>query len=294
MVDEIRCVAPVGDHCGEAATWSPDENRLYWCDVNRFLIHALDPATDAVMSWYFDEPVVALALTNKRETLLVALASHLILWNSRTDARTDHGFKLTDFPRARLNDGRAGPNGEFWIGSMSNNVGSAGEALQAWEGEGRLFCIRKGSDPHVFKSGIGISNTLCWSPDLSHFYFGDSLKNAVWSYDYRDGSIANERPFLEGFARGNPDGSAMDADGYLWNCRFGGSCVVRVAPTGEVDRVVEMPVRNITTCAFGGKDFRTLYITTATILGGHRDRLGGSLFALSADVPGLPSFRFEI
>ena len=120
------------------------------------------------------------------------------------------------------------------------------------------------------------------------------MKNVVWSYDYDGGGIANEQSFFEGFGRGNPDGSAMDADGYLWNCRFGGSCVVRVAPSGEIDRIVEMPVRNITTCAFGGKDLRTLYITTATILGGHRDRLGGSLFAMEVATPGLPSWPFKL
>lgn len=294
MADEIVCVAPVGDHCGEAATWSPDEHRLYWCDVNRFLIHALDAGTHAVSSWLFDEPVVALALTDKPGTLLVALASRLILWNPKTDKRADHGFRLTDFPRARLNDGRAGPNGEFWIGSMSNNVGAGGEALEAWEGEGQLFCVRKGEAPRVFKSGIGISNTVCWSPDLRVFYFGDSLRNAIWAFDYKGASIANERPFFERFGRGSPDGSAMDAEGYLWNCRFGGNCIVRVAPSGVVDRIVEMPVRNITTCAFGGDDLRTLYITTATILGGYRDRLGGSLFAMRVEVPGHESWRVEV
>ena len=294
MTNELRCVAPVGDHCGEAATWSPDDDRLYWCDVNRFLIHALDTRTNAVESWFFDEPVAAIALTDKTGTLLVALASRLILWDPRSDARTDYGFALSDFPRARLNDGRAGPNGEFWIGSMSNNVGAAGQALDAWEGEGRLFRIKKGVDPRVFKSGIGISNTVCWSPDLNRFYFGDSMKNAIWVYDYEQGVISGERPYFERFERGTPDGSAMDAEGFLWNCRFGGNCVVRVAPSGDVDRVVEMPVRNITTCAFGGDDLRTLYITTATIVGGHRDRLSGSLFAMDVDVPGLPSWRFQL
>jgi sugar lactone lactonase YvrE len=86
----------------------------------------------------------------------------------------------------------------------------------------------------------------------------------------------------------------MDAEGYLWNCRFGGNCMVRVAPSGAIDRVIEMPVRNITTCAFGGPDLRRLYITTATILNGHRDRLGGSLFALEVDVPGMESFHVQL
>src|SRR5437667_8070381 len=79
------------------------------------------------------------------------------------------------------------------------------------------------------------------------------------------GTIANQRPFLEGFARGLPDGSTVDSAGYLWNCRFFGGCIVRVAPDGQIDRVVEMPVKNITTCTFGGPDRKTLYVTTASI-----------------------------
>jgi sugar lactone lactonase YvrE len=79
-----------------------------------------------------------------------------------------------------------------------------------------------------------------------------------------------------------------------WNCRFGGSCIVNVAPDGKVDCVIEMPVKNVTTCAFGGEDLRTLYITTASILGGDADRLSGSLFALDLDVPGAAAFRVKV
>ena len=86
----------------------------------------------------------------------------------------------------------------------------------------------------------------------------------------------------------------MDAEGYLWNCRFGGSCIVRVAPDGTIDRVIEMPVRNITTCAFGGVELRTLYITTASILTDPSDRLAGSLFALDVSVPGAAAFRAKV
>src|ERR1700729_3106447 len=113
----LRCVAPVGDHCGEAATWNADESRLYWTDVNRFLIHRVDEE-GAVSSWLFDEPVVALSLTDRPGTLLVALGSRLILWRPADASRDDFGFDCSLWPRARLNDGRAGPRGEFWIGSM--------------------------------------------------------------------------------------------------------------------------------------------------------------------------------
>lgn len=294
--DRIRCIAPVGDRCGEAATWNEEDNVLYWSDVNRFLVHALDAQTDSVRSWFFDEPVVALSLTEKRDELLVALGSRLILWNKRTDARRDHGFRCAGWPDVRLNDGRAGPGGEFWIGSMANNVGQHGEANEAVAGKGELYRVNSGGPPKLFRGKLGISNTVCWSPDRRSFYFGDTMKNTIWVYDY-DGpamSISGERPFFSGFSRGHPDGSAMDSEGFLWNCRFGGSCIVRVAPDGTVDQVIEMPVRNITTCAFGGADLRTLYITTASILTDPSDRLAGSLFAVDVDVPGAAAFRARV
>jgi sugar lactone lactonase YvrE len=118
----------------------------------------------------------------------------------------------------------------------------------------------------------------------------------IWVYDYDQatGAIANERPFLEGFARGLPDGSAMDSEGYLWNCRYYGNCVVRVAPDGRIDRVVEMPVQNITTCCFGGADLTTLYVTTASAHAPPGDRLAGSLFSIRMGVKGQPENRFSL
>jgi sugar lactone lactonase YvrE len=290
-----RCVAPVGDRCGEAATWDPQAHALYWCDVNRFLIHRLD-AAGAVVSWHFDEPVTALSLTERPDELLVALGSRLILWRPADDSRRDHGFRCEGWPAARLNDGRAAPNGDFWIGSMGHNVGPCGEALECPPGLGMLWRLRRGAEPSVERRDLGISNTVCWSPDARTFYFGDTLRDTIWAWDYDpvSGAIANERLFFSGFGRGAPDGSAVDSAGRLWNCRFGGGCVVCVAPDGSVERVVEMPVRNITTCAFGGDDLKTLFITTAAMLTHAGDRLAGSLYALAMETPGLPGFRARI
>ena len=123
----------------------------------------------------------------------------------------------------------------------------------------------------VEKSGIGITNTFCWSPDSSSLLFRRHADEHDLCLGLRPGrghASANERPFFADFERGLPDGSAVDRDGYLWNARYGGGCVVRVAPDGKVDRVVDMPVDNITTCTFGGADLKTLYITTARSLSG--------------------------
>jgi sugar lactone lactonase YvrE len=291
----LRCVVPIGDKCGEAATWDEREAVLYWCDVNRFLIHRM--ARDGgVRSWFFDEPVTALSMTERDGVLLVALGSRLLLWTPATDARDDWGFALGDHPGVRLNDGRAAPNGDVWIGSMANNVGPNGEPGDVVGRKGVLMRFQGRPEPSVFKRDIGISNTVCWSPDQRTFYFGDTPQNTIWAYDYDavSGDISNERVFFSGFDQGVPDGSAVDAEGFLWNCRFDGRCVVRVAPDGVVDRVVEMPVRNITTCAFGGPGFATLFITTAGMMTTPDDRLAGSLFALDAGVSGLPGFRAKV
>lgn len=292
----LRCVAPAGDVCGEAATWSADEDRLYWTDINRFLLHRMDRRTEAVTTHFFDEPVTALSLTDAEGVLLVALGSKLVLLTVETDRREDLGVRLPDAPQARFNDGRTDPAGTFWIGSMGNNVGLDGEGLDVVDGLGRLFRLRGRGPLETVEEGIGIANTVCWAPDGRTFYFADTLRNRVQAYpfDPATGTLGTPRSHFEGFARGAPDGSAMDAEGYLWNCRWGGACVVRVAPDGSVDRVVEMPVRNVTTACFGGPGLSTLYITTAAADRAPGDRLAGSVFALETGTRGLPENRFRI
>ena len=148
----------------------------------------------------------------------------------------------------------------------------------------------------VHRRDVGISNTLAWSPDGRRFYFGDSLANTIWTYDYdrATGAIANERVFFANFERGLPDGSAMDAEGYLWNCRYYGGCIVRVAPDGKIDRVIDMPVKNITTCTFGGADLKTLFVTTASADAPPGDRLAGGLYAIKCEVRGQAENKFRV
>ena len=290
-----RVVAPVGDRCGEGALWDAAGNAVWWCDINRFLVHRLTAADGAVRTWLFDEPVVALALTSDPATMLVATGARLILWNPTTDERRPQGFALDGWPTLRLNDGRPDPAGRFWIGSMRNNVGAEGEVLPAGGTDGVLFCI-DGEGTTVHRDGIGVSNTLCWSPDRRTFYFADTLANVIWAHDYdmASGTIGAPRVFFEGFHRGWPDGSSIDSEGYLWNCRFGGGCIVRIAPDGAIDRVIDLPVTNVTTCTFGGPGLRTVYVTTANAGAPERERLAGSLFAIDSSVAGMPEHRFAL
>jgi sugar lactone lactonase YvrE len=290
------CAAPAGDRCGEGAVWHAAHSAVYWTDINRFLIHRFTLNDRCVRTWFFDEPVTAVTLTDRDDVLAVVLGSSVILWEPGPDLRHKPIFSLEGWPKVRLNDARPDPRGSLWVGSMRNNVNPDGSSGGFGGKDGILFRVDPNGDVTTHRREIGISNTLAWSPDRRRFYFGDSLANVIWSYDYDSatGIIANERPFLQDFERGLPDGSTVDAEGYLWNCRYYGSCIVRVAPDGKIDRVVEMPVRNITTCTFGGEDLKTLFVTTATADAAPSDRLAGSLYAIQCEGQGLPENRFRI
>jgi len=276
--------------------WHDEGQSVYWTDINRFLIHRFDPANESVKSWLFDEPVTAVLLTDRDSTFAVVLGSRIIFWEPSSDSRRDQGFRLPGWPLVRLNDAGVDPRGSLWAGSMQNNVNADGSEGPIDQTSGVLYRIDPNGGVGEFQDHIQISNTFVWSPDKKRFYFGDTLTNTICVYDYdeRTGSIGKPNPYFFGFSRGLPDGSTIDEEGYVWNCRWDGSCVVRVAPNGQVDRVIEMPTRNITNCTFGGKDLNILYVTTAASLTDVGDRLAGSLFAIQTDVRGVPDGRFRV
>ncbi|MGC2184440.1 MAG: SMP-30/gluconolactonase/LRE family protein, partial [Terriglobales bacterium] len=184
----------------------------------------------------------------------------------------------------------------LWVGSMRNNVNPDGSSREAAGKDGILHRLDPDAKVTIHKRDIGISNTLAWSPDRRRFYFGDSLANTIWSYDYDRamGTIQNEAVFFAGFERGLPDGSTVDAEGYLWNCRYDGGCIMRIAPDGKIDQVIEMPVSKITTCTFGGAGLKTLLVTTASVDAARGERLAGGLFAIQSEVRGQEENRFRV
>lgn len=293
---EPVCVAAVKDLCGEGAVWHASEGAIYWTDINRFLIHRYEPASGGVQTWTFQEPVTALTLTDRDDTLAVVLGSCVILWEPHANLRHDTAFRLDAWPAVRLNDARPDPRGSLWLGSMRNNLRPDGSSFAAGGTDGVLYRFDPDGTITEWKRDIGISNTVAWSPDGTRFYFADSQANAlrVYDYDRATGQIGRERPFLMGFDRGLPDGSAVDEEGFIWNCRYDGHCIVRVAPTGVIDTIIEMPVTNITTCTFGGVERNILYVTTAAVDTPAHEKLAGGLFAIPTMVRGQPENRFQV
>ena len=287
---KIGCVTPTGDICGEGAVWHPDEQALYWTDINRFLIHRFAPEDGATFTWMFEEPVTSMNLTTDPKRLLVVFASRVGLWSPDTHPHVETLWELPTAPEMRCNDAGIDPRGSLWVGTMRNNVGPRGENLDVIFTDGVLYRIEPNGTATEWKRNIGISNTVAWSPDHKTFYFGDSAANEIstFRFDQQTGAISGEQPFLAGYDLGAPDGSTVDREGFLWNTRPGAGALIRVAPDGRVDQIVRLPASLPTTCTFGGRDLRTLYITSAR----SEDQLSGSLFGIEMETGGLPANRF--
>lgn len=298
-MSSLRCVAEARNLVGESPIWDAEHQRLFWTDINGMSVHRLDMQTGRVDQWNFEAPVSALALTSNPGWLLVAAGVHLLLWNVETDERVTFLQVEPAELGNRLNEGAADPDGNFWVGTMRNNVAHNGSGIdldwdQPQNRSGSLYRVAPDGAVIRHASGLAIPNTMVWSPDRSTMYTGDSIDNVLYAYDYHQGSVSARKVFTSGFHRGVPDGSAMDEVGFLWNCRYFGSCLVRFDPMGNVDRVVEMPVKNITSCAFGGKDLRTLFITTASVSSDSDGPLAGAVFAFEPGVRGLPENLFHM
>ena len=142
---------------------------------------------------------------------------------------------------------------------------------------------------------ITVPNSTCFSPDDRTLYFADTPRHAIWAFDFDidAGTISNRRVFADLTDRkGLPDGSCIDAQGYLWNAEYAGRRLTRYAPDGRVDRTIELPVTNPTCCCFGGDDLATLYVTSAAQRMPWPAPIEGALLALDVGVRGLPEAAF--
>jgi len=292
-----ECLVRERSLCGESPLWDAAQRCLHWTDINGFAIRRFVAATGDVKSWKFDGPVTALALTSMDGWLLAAVGGRLLFWSAEGDRRVEFVAVERDWPKHRLNDGAADAAGNFWVGSMPNNVAEDGSETKVEGFTGSLYRVAPDGEVSVCDSGFGITNTVIWSPSLERFYCACTVRNVIWEYDYvRDGAksnVTNRRVFAEKVDVGLPDGSAMDEDGFVWNCRWGGKGILRIAPSGEVVGKIEMPVSNVTHCAFGGDDGRTLFITTAS-MGAESEALAGCLFAMRVPARGVPIGKFRV
>jgi len=293
-----ECVLACANRLGEGPLWVPAEGRLYWTDIPAREVHRWAPQTGSHDRFAMADMVTALS-TRRSGGFVVTTHKGVDLWDPETGTATRFATPEPDLPGNRANDAKCDRRGRFWVGTMASNLDENG-AEQAMAGTtGSLYRIDGDGAVHRMNGPIAVSNTFAWSPDDSTMYFGDSAKG-IYAYDFDAGrgTIANRRMFVPKDDRipGFPDGSTIDAEGYLWNCRYDGGGTVRIAPDGAVDRWIDFSCRHVTSAIFGGDDLDTLYVTTAAFgltdadLAG--EPLAGGLFAIDTGVRGIAEVPF--
>ena len=191
----------------------------------------------------------------------------------------------------RMNDGKCDPQGRFFAGTI---------ALELTEKAGTLYRLDADGTASPVINGVTVSNGMGWSPDGGTFYYIDSFAYGIDAFDFDTdaGALSRKRRLIDvGRKDGLCDGMTVDREGGIWVALFGGWAVRRYRPDGSLDREIRLPVSQVTSCTFGGPDWRDLYITTASIT--ERGMLSewdlkkqphaGAIFAVRSEVQGLPT-----
>ncbi|NNG24379.1 SMP-30/gluconolactonase/LRE family protein [Telluria aromaticivorans] len=282
-----------GHELGECVLWCERTGRLLWTDIPASTLWAHSPSTGKTTSWPMPERLCSFALTGSDDRLLLGLASGLAFFTFSTGAIKRIVDVEADIPSTRLNDGRCDRQGRFVFGmfNQDENPKSAVGSFYRLNLDLTLERLPLGN--------VAIANSICFSPDGRRMYFADSMTKEIRVCDYNpcSGEIGASRVFIAADAApGEPDGSCIDAEGYLWSTRWGAGQVMCFAPDGRLDRVLEVDAPQPSCPAFGGPDMSTLYVTSAHLGMTANDRaaapLSGALFSQALDVRGLPESRF--
>jgi sugar lactone lactonase YvrE len=286
---DIELVWDAHADTGEGPIWEAGSRRLFWVDVTGRLVHVLEPAGDLTRTYAAGQDVGA-AASRASGGLVLALGRGFALLDLDSGEIETIAEPEAGNPQNRMNDGKCDSGGRFWAGSM---------AYSEQGREGSLYRLEPDHTVARVLSGVGLSNGMGWSPDDRLMYYIDSLAAGVdvYEFDAASGALSNGRRLITvPPSQGVPDGMTVDEEGSLWVAFWNGGAVRRYRPDGSLVQEVELPPRQVSSCAFGGADLGDLYITTAA-RGLSAEELdqqpgAGGLFRCRPGVKGLPAHAF--
>lgn len=267
-----------GAALGEGPRWDSRRQVLWWVDIAAGSVHGFSPATGEQRSYDVGQPVGAVTGT-RGPRLLLALRDGFGTLDPDTSTVELLAPVEADDPTTRMNDGTCDPTGRFWAGTMAFDAARGRAALYTLERTGQV--VRRLRD-------LTISNGLAWSDDGRRAWFIDSPTHRVdlLQVDPDTGVVLDRSTAFDvAHESGLPDGMCRDAEQHLWVAFHGGGVVVRFDTSGRELERVGLPVRDVTSCAFGGDDLSDLYVTTA---GGGSAAGAGGLFRVRTTTEGVP------
>ena len=243
-------------HLGEGCTYDPATDTAWWFDIVERTLFQADLASGAVTAHALPWMASVVAFIDDQRQLL-ATENGLYVRDIASGRLTLHVALEADNAATRSNDGRVHASGALWIGTMGRN---------AENGAGAIYHFGGGELRRLY-SGISIPNAICFSPDGATAYFTDTRKAILYRvaidptnalptgdpaplFDHRGGV-------------GGLDGAVVDAEGLIWNARWGGSCIDAYSPEGRRVRTIRVPARQPSCPVFVGANFDRLLVTTA-------------------------------
>ena len=251
-MDQPQLLFQQPNELSEGPLWDDQTNTLHWVDALEGRVWRSryeGSGTTRTENWTAPEfctpstRVSSLALVDDSYGTLVGAMEEgvgLFGWDQPTRSLAPLPF---DGTKVCFNDGKAGPDGAFWVGAKDR---------AHKEGLGPLVRVWADGTTETLATGLTISNGLDWTPDGRWFYLADSVPRVIWKYrwDQASGTITDRVLFADGSeAPGVPDGLCVDAEGCVWSARWGGSQLVRLSPAGEVLNRVAFPVSRVSSCA---------------------------------------------
>lgn len=296
---EVRVLVESRNHLGEGPVWDAEGERLHWLDNTAGELWSCREDGGDVRVDYLPTYAGCMAIRRAGGAIL-ALASGFAFYDFGTERFSHVLDPNRGDPGTRINDGKVDRRGRLVAGGMSwdHDLHDVNRTLPPVRNSA-LFRLDPDLSCHRLDAGIACSNGPCWSPDDRTLYFADSFERTLYAYDYcpETGAATGRRVFATAHdVAGTFDGATVDAEGGVWSAIVFGGKVVRYRPDGSVDRVVRMPVRNVTSVMFGGRDLDVLYVTSmGRPFRGlpQREPHAGCVFAVHGlGVRGLPEPRF--
>jgi L-arabinonolactonase len=259
VFSELVDIVAAGNTLGEGVLWDMPGQRAWWTDIQERRLYRYDPVVRLLEQFRLPQRLGSFSLIEGSDRIVAAFESGFAFYQPESGQLEWIEQPCLDAANVRFNDGRVDRQGRFWAGTMVEGAGAA---------SAKLYCLASGAPgatSDVRLTGIAISNSICFSPDGRHMYFADTPHREIVRFDLdpESGAISNRQPFAHTPPGAYPDGSHVDAQGYLWNAQWGAGQVVRYAPDGSISGTIDVPATHVSCVAFGGVDLDLLFVTSA-------------------------------